>query len=248
MPDDASMRSADASGPRASSALGAATFLSRGFSWGLVAGAAIGGVCGRLAMLLLRLTSDGSLRGVKTDDDFVIGRFSTETIFLVVLAALLGAVGGLLYLLVREWIPRNWRAAVFGALCATTVGSAVISPGGVDFTALSPMWLAVAMFVLIPAAYGVAESVLVERSIRLGHVPEGRRRWLVMLPFGVLLIAPPIALVSAVVFFAVRYANRSGRMAQIWRSNTTIWVGRSAVTVLFLASTNALVRDVSEVL
>jgi ABC-type enterochelin transport system permease subunit len=69
-----------------------------------------------------------------------------------------------------------------------------------------------------------------------------------MLPFGVLLIAPPIALVGAVVFFAMLYANRSGRMAQIWRSNTTIWVGRSAVTVLFLASTNALVRDVSEVL
>ena len=180
MPDEASVNSLDASAmPRpsfGSSALSAATFLSRGLCWGLVAGAAIGGVGGRLAMLVLRLTSDDSVRGAESDDGFVIGRFSSETIFLVVLAALLGAIGGLVYLLVREWLPRNWRAVAFGVLCATVVGSSIISPDGVDFTVLSPLWLAVVMFVLIPAAYGVAASVLVERSLRLQRARHGAWR------------------------------------------------------------------------
>jgi hypothetical protein len=127
-------------------------------------------------MLVLRLTSDDSVRGAESDDGFVIGRFSSETIFLVVLAALLGAIGGLVYLLVREWLPRNWRAVAFGVLCATVVGSSIISPDGVDFTVLSPLWLAVVMFVLIPAAYGVAASVLVERSLRLQRARHGAWR------------------------------------------------------------------------
>jgi hypothetical protein len=128
MPEEVSVNAPDESvmtlesSSLGSSAFGAATFLSRGLRWGLVTGAVIGGLGGRLAMLVLRLTSDGSLHGVKTNDGFVIGRFSRETLFLVVFAAQLGAVGGLVYLLIREWLPRNWRAAAFGVLCATVVG------------------------------------------------------------------------------------------------------------------------------
>ena len=50
--------------------------LSVAMAAGLACGAVVGGVGGRLAMFLLRLTSDAALRGIKTDDDFVIGRFS----------------------------------------------------------------------------------------------------------------------------------------------------------------------------
>src|SRR5258708_6692212 len=81
MPDEVFANAPDASvmtrepSSLMSSAFGAATFLSRGLRWGLVAGAIIGGLGGRLAMLVLRLTSNGSVRGVKTSDGFVIGRF-----------------------------------------------------------------------------------------------------------------------------------------------------------------------------
>ena len=252
MSDEASVNSPDVSGmPRpsfGSAALGAATFLSRGLCWGLVAGAAIGGVGGRLAMLVLRLTSDDSVRGVKSDDGFVIGRFSSETIFLVVLAALLGAIGGLVYLLVREWLPGNWRAVAFGVLCATVMGSSIISSDGTDFTALSPLSLAVAMFVLIPAAYGVVASLLVERSIRLQRARHGVWRWLAILPLGLLLFSGPFALAGVVVFAAVLYANRSGRLAELWRSVAVTWVGRGALSIVFLGSGAALVQDVVDVL
>jgi hypothetical protein len=228
--------------------LGAATYLSRGLCWGLVAGAAVGGVGGRLAMLVLRLTSADSVRGVKSDDGFVIGRFSTETFFLVVIAAMLGAIGGLVYLLVREWVPSHWRAVAFGALCATVMGSVIISPDGTDFTELSPLSLAVAMFVLIPAAYGVVASMLVERSLRRQRPRHGVWRWLAILPLGLLLFSGAFALILVVVFAIVLLANRSGRLAELWRSAGVTWVGRAALSIVFLASGSALLQDAAEIL
>src|SRR5580765_8982665 len=79
--------------------------LGAGVSAGFLAGVVIGGVGGRLAMLMLRLTSDPSLHGVSTDDGFTIGRVSLETLFLLGVTAGLGMAGGLFYLVVRRWIP-----------------------------------------------------------------------------------------------------------------------------------------------
>jgi hypothetical protein len=231
-----------------SSAIQGATFLSRGVRWGLLCGAAIGGVGGRVAMLVLRLTSDDSVIGVKSDDDFVIGRFSAETIFLVLLAAALGAVGGLIYLLAREWLPRHGRAVMFGLLCATVMGSAIISPDGVDFTRLSPLWLAVTMFVLIPAAYGATVSLLIERSIRLDGGHRGFMRWIALLPLGVLLLSGPFFLAALALFVAVLVANRSGHLTRAWRSTPARWLGHVVLIMVFLLTSVALVNDIVDVL
>ncbi len=67
--------------------------LASGVSAGFISGVLIGGVGGRLAMLVLRLTSDPALRGAQTDDGFTIGVFSTETLFLLGVTAGLGIVG-----------------------------------------------------------------------------------------------------------------------------------------------------------
>jgi hypothetical protein len=68
--------------------------LASGVSAGFISGLLIGGVGGRLAMFLLRLTSDPALRGAQTDDGFTIGVFSTETLFLLGVTAGLGILGG----------------------------------------------------------------------------------------------------------------------------------------------------------
>jgi hypothetical protein len=73
-------------------------------------------------------------------------------------------------------------------------------------------------------------------------------RWLAILPLGLLLFSGPFALVGVVGFAAVLYANRSGRLAELWRSVAVTWVGRGAVSIVFLASGAALVRDVGDVL
>ncbi len=137
--------------------------LSAAVGAGFLTGAAIGGVGGRLAMFVLRITSDPGLHGLKTDDDFTIGIFSAATLFLVFVTAAAGTVGGLVYLAVRAWFPGRARPWIFGALTGLVGGALVIRPGGIDFTLLEPLGLAVAMFIALPAAYGVAVSLLAER-------------------------------------------------------------------------------------
>src|SRR5205809_456711 len=81
---------------------------------GFSMGAVVGGIGGRLAMLVLRLTSDSSLHGLKTDDGFIIGRFSGDSLFLLGFTSALGGLGGILYLAARSWLPERRRAALAG--------------------------------------------------------------------------------------------------------------------------------------
>ncbi len=227
----------------------AAGFIAPGLWLGLFCGALIGGIGGRLAMFILRLTSDDSLRGLKTDDEFTIGQFSGDTAFLVISTAVLGALGGLIYLGVREWLPPRWRAVSFALLGATVGGALVIRPDGVDFTVLEPLALAVTMFVALPAAYGLLVGLLTERfmssawsrqgRLDLGWGPASRfrganrpdRRIALMLLFGVVVAA-----------------NRSGRVTTLWRSAPATWLGRGLLASAIGGSAVMLARDVADVL
>ena len=84
--------------------------LSAGVVGGLVTGAVVGGIGGRLAMFVLRLTSDPSLHGAETDDGFIMGQISGATLFLLIVTSVLGVLAGVLYLAVRTWFPlrRRW--------------------------------------------------------------------------------------------------------------------------------------------
>ncbi|HYF10911.1 MAG TPA: hypothetical protein VEC09_01265, partial [Actinomycetota bacterium] len=84
---------------------------------GAAAGFVIGGIAGRLAMLVLRLTSDPSLHGLPTDDDFTIGVVSGETAFLLIASAVIGAAGGVVYLAIRSWLPERMRPWMAAVLC-----------------------------------------------------------------------------------------------------------------------------------
>jgi hypothetical protein len=225
-----------------------ATFVGRGMLAGLVCGALIGGVGGRLAMLLLRLTSDVFVRGLESDDGFTIGAVTAATFFLIFLTALLGALGGLLYLVVRGWLPPRWRPLVFGLLGATVGGALVIVPDGVDFTLLEPRWLAVALFVALPAAYGVALSLLAERLLRPDGGPGGRWRWLAVLPFVLTLATGPIGVAVLLPVGLLIGVNRSGALVRLWRSASVVWLGRGAVAAALGIGGTFLVRDIVAVL
>ena len=225
-----------------------AAFVGWGMLAGLVCGALIGGVGGRLAMLLLRLTSDDAVRGVESDDGFTIGAVTGATVFLVATTTFLGALGGLLYLVVRPWLPPRWRPVLFGLLGATVGGTLFIQPGGVDFTLLDPRWLAVALFVALPAAYGVALSLLAERLLRPVGGPRGRWRWLAGLPVVLLLATGPVGMAVLLPIGLLIGANRSGGLARLWRAAPLTWLGRGMVAVILCASGVQLARDVGAVL
>jgi hypothetical protein len=222
-----------------------------GFATGLI----VGGLGGRVAMLALRLTSDPSLRGLETDDGFTIGVISGDTLFLVGFTAFLGVVGGVFYVAIRPWLPPRARPWAFAVMAGAIGGAIVVEPDGIDFTLLEPSWLAVAMFVVLPAAYGYVVAVLVERSFRR-PVDE---RWRALI--GLVLLVPvlpflltlglrgpdDIGVVIVAVLVLVLLARRRG-IASTWTSPPVSWIGQLGLAVVTLLAAAVLVRDVLAIL
>jgi hypothetical protein len=145
-----------------------------GAASGALAGALVGGFGGRLAMLLLRLTSPDAVTGMISDDGFEIGVVSFDTAQLVLAMAMLGAINGVLYAALRGAIPRKLRLPLWSVFAAALGGANVVHDDGVDFTFLEPAALAIALFVLLPGAAAAVVVVLVERWIGTEPWSNGR--------------------------------------------------------------------------
>ena len=93
------------------------------------------------------------MRGVKSDDGFVIGQVTLAgTYNLLLLGAIVGIIGAAAYLMVAPWlIGPNWfRRLTTGLAAAAVVGSMLVHADGIDFTVLKPTWLAIGVFVALP--------------------------------------------------------------------------------------------------
>jgi hypothetical protein len=109
-------------------------------------------------MLLLRVTSPPRVIGIRSDDDFVIGRFTfIGTYNLLAIGAAVGIIGAGGYLLVASRLlgPPWFRHLTVGLASAAVVGSMFVHSDGVDFTELKPTWLAIALFVTLPGLFGL---------------------------------------------------------------------------------------------
>jgi hypothetical protein len=217
---------------------------------GSVSGALVGGVGGRLAMLVLRLTSDDSLHGLESDDGFVMGQVSSATMFLLVATAMLGVLGALFYLAVRSWLPQRRRALLTGVFGGIVGGAVVITTDGIDFSLLEPLPLAIVFFIALPAAYGVAMSNLVERRLRDTTTTDRSRWWVLglipLIGFG--LLGPAGLLVIVLVATPWVLHRAAPGVASAWRSGIVAWIGRVVLLVVTAGSFAALVRDVTQIL
>jgi hypothetical protein len=132
------------------------------------------GLLGRLAMRVLALTSPPIAQGRLTDDLARVGEFTLSgTIVLVLFCAVVGAVVALTYPLVRRLLPARSRVRVLGfAILTGSVGGAILvhDHPSFDYTILQPTWLAVALFICVPAAYGAMTAALIERTVSPGCV------------------------------------------------------------------------------
>ena len=213
-------------------------------------GALVGGIGGRLAMLALRVTSESSLHGLKTDDGFIIGRFSGDSLFLLIFASVLGVLGGILYLAVRSWLPERHRAALAGVFGGVAGGAVFIRPNGLDFTRLDPLSLAVAMFIALPSVYGVTMSLLVERLLREDSAWSKSRLWLLgLLPLVAIAAFGPLGVGVLAVMIGLWAIHRwSPETASLLCSATVVWIGRAILLALSALGLVVLVRDIDQVL
>jgi hypothetical protein len=225
--------------------------VSIGVSTGTVAGLVIGGVGGRLAMFVLRLTSSPSLHGAETDDGFTIGEFSLATIFLLLLTAAIGVLAGLVYLVIRTWLPGRWRPWLSGAFGGLVGGTLLIQPDGLDFRLLEPLPLAIAFFIAIPAGCGFAISASVERRFAdAGEATPTSASWMVgLIPLVLLLATGPSGVALVAITVGAGLVARSVPMASVvWTSRPIVWLGRIALMAIAALASVALVQDIAEIL
>jgi hypothetical protein len=171
---------------------------------GISAGVVLIGIGSRLAMLLLRLTSPNRVRGVESDDGFIIGQVTLAgTYNLMLLGAAFGVIGAAAYLMVSPWLigPTWFRRLTTGLAAAVVVGSMLVHADGIDFTVLKPTWLAIGVFVALPGLFGALVGVVVDAVRRPGSwTARGRRRWVLPL---ILVACLPLAIVVILVAAAV---------------------------------------------
>jgi hypothetical protein len=212
---------------------------------GALAGLLVGGVGGRIAMLVLRLTSPDGVRGRESDDGFTIGRFSTATVFLLLVAAAAGALAGLLYVVVRPLLPPRLAPVAFAALGGLVGGAAILHADGVDFRVLRPLELAVLLFVAVPGVGAWCVARLVDRWTARWPVWPMRRRVASLIPAvpwaAIVAIALP-SLLAVAVFDALR----SSRIAFVHRA--VVVMARGALVLVAVLGGLALVRDVRGIL
>ncbi|WP_157598323.1 hypothetical protein [Phycicoccus sp. Root101] len=174
-----------------------------GIGWGLVCA----GLVGRLAMFVLRLTSPTSVRGVVSDDGFVIGRFTLSgTYNLAVVGAAVGVIGAAAYLAVAPWLigPLWFRRFTVAVTSAAIGGAATIHRDGIDFQALEPQALAIALFILLPLVFGLGLSVTIDRVARRDSwTRRGSYAWGLPLVLLLLLVANPLVVTPFVVSAAL---------------------------------------------
>jgi hypothetical protein len=218
---------------------------------GVGLGVLVGGVGGRLAMLLLRLTSPESVVGVISDDGFEIGQVTLfGTLGLVALAATVGLVGAVAYALVEPWLigPSWFRNLTCGLGAGAVVGSALIHAEGVDFTLLTPTWLAIALFVAIPGCFGGLIGPALSWCDRPdSSVNRGKYRpWLLLLL--ALAISPANVVLAALIALAIavwRMVRPS--ILGIGRNGAIQLLVRGAWLAVAVLGLTVLVRDIQEI-
>jgi hypothetical protein len=215
--------------------------LSRTIVTGAVGGAVIGGIGGRLAMRVLFITTGDAVKGVTSDDGFTIGRFTLgKTVGLIGVTTAIGIFAALLMLLALPFVRGRRMVPVMTVYYGVIGGALMVHRGGVDFTRLHPVMLAVVLFVAICAGFGAAAARMLDAAA--GRDEEQPRWWLVGPPLAVLFFPPflIVAVPAAVVNWA---AGAAGRDHDGW--NRLRLAAGTVMSALFVLGAVDLARDVA---
>lgn len=211
---------------------------------GALSGLLVGGVGGRLAMMLLAgLNPDAT--GVTSDDGFTIGQLTGASADLLITATLLGLFGAGVYFVLRGLMigPRWFQILSISVGPAVVVGSQIVHTDGVDFTLLEPALLAIALFVLIPGVYAALLTVVAE-SWMADDGPFARAPgWLALLPL--LLWIPLAPLLAVLVMGLIGYEalRRTSRGSAVLTRPVWPRLARGVLVVVFTVALADLIQD-----
>ncbi len=212
---------------------------------GAILGLVVGGLGGRLAMLLLARLNPAAT-GVVSDDGFVMGRLTTGTQTLLVVGTALGVLGGGIYFVLRGLRigPRWFQVLSLAVGSGVVVASLIVHQDGVDFTLLGPPLLAISLFVAIPVLYAALLTVVAEHWLRTDGRASRWPWWIVLAPLVLWLPLLPVALLGLagiVVVMAARQFPAGRRVLGFPGLKSIAWVGLAALFVWCVAD---LTRDV----
>jgi hypothetical protein len=232
------------------SALQAARRLAVITAAGALLGLLVGGVGGRLAMMLLAALNPDAT-GVISDDGFRMGQFTLrDTLGLLLVATAFGVAGAGTYALVRGLLlgPRWFQILSVAAGPAVVVGAAIVHTDGVDFKLLDPAWLAIGLFVAIPGTYAALLTVIAERWLHDGGWSLRAPLWLVGLPL--LLWIPLFPFLGLLVaLWILRETLRQSALGTNALAHPALpWVGRFGLFAVFVQALIDLGTDVAELL
>lgn len=210
---------------------------------GIGCGIFVVGVLARLAMFLLIQLNQNAI-GLTSDDGFEMGQFTLSGSLNLALFAgpILGVMGAGVYMVLRGLAigPEWFRMLSLSLGPGVVIGSMIVHPDGVDFTLLDPLWLAVLLFVLIPAVYVVLLRLLAERAL----AGEPWSRPLAYLGLVAWIPLLPGLLVLAAGWSTLYVLRQSDAGARFLAHPAPAWIVRGALAVVFVVAVLDTVEDV----
>ncbi len=138
----------------------------------LVTGVVCVGGLSRLAMSLLA-SRNPQAHGRLSDDGFEMGVVTLDgSLNLASVGIAIGVIGWLTYLIARPLLfgPTWFQWFSLSIPPGIVAANLIVHPSGIDFTVLEPLWLAVGLFVAVPATYGPLMHAVM---LRAGGTPPG---------------------------------------------------------------------------
>jgi len=163
---------------------------------GVGSGVLIVGAGGRLAMRLLAATAGEGAQGRETDAEEIVGQITTGGTIEFVLgeAIFLGPISGVIYLLIRRWLPAGRLGGLAYGLLLLVIAATTFDPlraDNPDFDIVGPGWVAVAVFSAVVVVHGMLVAALAGRYSRVLPLPSRDRRSLI--PYAPLIVLVPVA-------------------------------------------------------
>ena len=215
---------------------------------GALLGLLVGGVGGRLAMMLLaRLNPEAT--GITSDDGFRIGQFTVgDTLQLLLTGTVFGLIGACVYALVRHlMLGQRWfQVASIAVGPAVVVGAGIVHSDGVDFQSLKPTWLAIGLFLAIPALYSALLTVVAEHWIREDSWAARAPLPIAAIPLLFLIPLAPLLAVMVALWALGEALRRDARFRSGLRHPALPWVARLGLVAVFAFALADLIGDVTE--